>query len=229
MTEYVKITDDKAAIALVSRVARTYRAAQGKVRSLTADAAYATECAFTAGIIGKGAKYETARDYAAAYEVAPATVTLWKRLGRALVVGVATDSGLWQTLAFKAAANDKAVADAIMADGATVATITAAVATTRKPDGSRADKVGGTDGKPNDGTDKAADAPIPVTVTVPSERVALVLALLDRETKGVEWTREEWSKIETALDKIVKREVTLLGKREETARKAADKAATAAA
>lgn len=222
MSEYAKITDTAQAVALASKVARSYRAASGKVRTLTADAAYATEAAFTSGAVAKGSKWETAREYADTYGVAPATVTLWKRLGRSLVVGVTTDSALWQVLAFKSAANDKAVADAIMADGATVATITAAVATTRKPDGSRVGKVGGNDGTPNDGTDKADPKGIPVEVTDPVARVALAVALLDAEVKAATFDADGWAKVETALHKIITREVTILAK-------AADKAAKAAA
>jgi len=222
MTEYVKITDDKAAVALVTRVARTYRSAQGKVRSLTADAAYATEAAFSAGIIAKGAKYDTAREYAAAFDVAPATVTLWKRLGRALVVGVTTDSPLWQTLAFRTAANDKAVAEAIMADDATVAKIAAAVATTRKPDGSRATKVGGNDGKPNDGTDAPATDPL-AGITDPTEQAMILVGLLKRVVADTD--RDGWAKVESALGEIITRENTVRAK---AAKVAADKAAKAA-
>jgi len=212
---YARVSDPKVADTLVKRTAKSYRTAAGKVRNLTADAAYATECAYSAGLIGKDATYPTARDYAATYDVAPATVTLWKRLGRALVVGVTTDSPVWQVLAFKAAANDKAVADAIMADDATVETITAAIATTREPDGKR--RTAAKDGKPNDGT---TDAPTDVLagVTDPTDQAMILVGMLDKIVKGTD--REGWAKIESALDKIVKREVTVRAK--------ADKAAAAA-
>ena len=220
-TAYAKITDPKVAEQTIAKVSRAYRAASGKVRTLTADAAYATEAGYASGLIGKpsdGAEM-TALAYGERFGVASATVTLWRRLGRALIVGVSTDSEMWQTLAFKAAANDKPVADAIMADGATVAKIATALESTRLPDGKRKPKVGGTDGKPNDGTDAATPA-VPAEVTDPAERVKIVLGILDAEVKAAKFDAEGWAKVESALNKIISREVTLLAK----AAKAADAA-----
>lgn len=211
-TVYARVSDPKAAHALVSKVARQYRTAAGKVRTLTADAAYATDAAYESGLIGKDGEYATARDYAAAYGVSPSAVTLWRRLGRALVVGITTDSEAWQHLAFRSAANDKIVAEAIMADDATVDKIMSALGKSRKPDGTRKPSAAPGEGaRPDDGTDAAPT--VPVEITDPAERVKIVLGILDDECKGVAWTAEQWSAIEDKINKIVKREVTLLGKR----------------
>ena len=209
MTEYVAIPDVKIARALVKRTV-------GKVsktnRTQTVDAAYATDVAYAHGLIGsgEGALYPTARAYAEAMLVSPATVTLWRRLGHALVVGVTPDSGLWQTLAFRAAANDKSVAEAILAEDATVATIQAAVDLIRNPDGSKRDAVKGA-ARPADGSKGEGEATdVLAGVTDPTEQAMILVKMLDKIVKGTD--REGWAKIESALDKIVKREVTVRAK-----------------
>jgi len=141
-------TPEKAAAYAAGAIA-TYREA-GSLQQMAA--AYATAAMLRQGMQQK--------DIAAALDLSPASITQYKRMARAVDLGItpATDPETWTGLGSKAGAQDADVAKAIMAKDADVTKVKDAVASFVK---AKAAKVEETKGKGTDSTttEKGTRAP----------------------------------------------------------------------
>jgi hypothetical protein len=245
-TAFPVITDKSEAARIVKREVT----ALGKAnRGRTVQAAYAAYLADVNGLVGKGATWRTWGAYAQACGVAASTVSMWRVLGQALTSGVeptGAHADLWSVLAYTGPAAQNATVAAAIREGATPAKIESVVGKIYNLSTGSKIVVPQTSGKGKGGKGKArtsGDGTVPQSVkgATPAARIKSALKIvsaeskdvspvvaalamvtaLDTACKGVDWTREDWAKIESALDAIRTREVTLLAKREDEARKTA--------
>lgn len=149
-------TDDYTkAVALVKVAQRDYAAGVKAVENSTVSGAMATHAAFTAGLVGdEGSLYPKVQDYANLFTrevdgepkpMSRVTVTLWRRLGKCLALGIEAYSREWKRLVQNA--NAKAVSSVIDADNATAAKVAKAV-----------NSLYGRDGKPKPKPESDKDA-----------------------------------------------------------------------
>lgn len=215
----------KAALAAVKGAAREYKGAQGKVEGATLAASLATYLAEQTGLLprkgeraagGEGGDMMTGAKYAETFGVQGSSVTAWRTLGYSVcVVGIDPEEestpermSTWRLMAFKGAATNKVVSEAVYADGATVGSVRTAVESVRDPaSGKVKSGTGSKSGKPNKTTGTETD----LTEAIKADPSAVALAVIRDVLRpaAAACTTEQWSQVETALNALIHREVTI--------------------
>lgn len=233
----------KAASTAVKAAAREFKAAGVKVEGATLSASLATYLAEQTGIIpakgervagGEGGDMITGAAYAGLFGVGGSAVTMWRTLGYA-VCGVGVDPeeestpermSTWRLLAFKGAATNKVVSEAVYAEDATVESVRTAVESVRDTASGKV-KAGSKSGKPNKVTGTEQD----LTEAIKSDPVAVALAVIRDVLRpaSAACDTEQWSTVENALNALIHREVTIRDGKASKARKAAAESALSTA
>lgn len=228
--ENVAALDEGAAFSLVKSTGRAMRNHEDKGADIVQRAAFLTHAAYATGILAdrgghKGKHYMTTAAYAQTFGLSShANVRTWRVLGMALVgVGVDPESDTYRRLQRGNVAQVSEVSEHIMSGTATVESVDAIVADWTDPATGRR-KSKGTGAKPEGkGKGKAEGEDIPDVE--PIVRVLAALKILDDDVKGL--SAEEWADVESRVQKIITREVTVRAKAAATARKATARKATA--
>lgn len=229
----------KAAKALVTKAAREFKSVTAKSETVTLDASLATYVAEQTGIIpakgtrvagGEGGDMLTGAAYAALFGVQPSSVSMWRTLGYAVgAVGIDPNEestsermSTWRILAFKGAATNRAVSDAVYAEGATPESVRAAVESVRDGASGKV-KSGARQGKPNKATGTEGD----LNEAIKTDPVAVALAVIRDVLRpaSAACDTEGWATVENALNALIQREVTIRNGKASKAAKATAEAA----
>lgn len=179
------VLDPKDAERLLSKVA-------GSAKRVMVDTGYAMFIAARSGVTNKRAME--------IFGKSSSSITLYRRLGVALVAGIDPESETWRVLSAKSKANDaKSGIAELLDDPDSVPTADAIVAKVKEnftPDGkSRTAKA--PVGKTGDGTE------VP-----PQVEAAALVARLDKITRALD--AEQWAEVETSLNSLIGRAVKRL-------------------
>jgi len=213
----------KSAKSALESAVRDYDKARKAGETATLTASLATYMAEQTGLLppkgqrvpgGEGGDMLTGAKYAEKFGVGGSTVTMWRTCGYVVeVVGVDPSEesttermSLWRLLAFKGAATNKAVSEAIYAEGATPETVREAVEAIR--DGATGKvKSGARTGTPNRRTGGENDLTLDEAIAL--DPVAVSLAMIrDLRTAARACDADGWSQVETALNALIHREIT---------------------
>lgn len=206
---YAKVAKGpESALAFVRTTAKDYRDASTALDGRTVTAIYALRAAVATGILfgdGKAAGAMTTEAFADLFGVGKSNVTKWRDLSRYLdLPGATADDDLFSRLR-GGAITTPAVRDAVRADDATTASVQSAYDSVFLPDGKRREDTG--KGKRRGGRPATGDATPEVPEVSGIEGCMALLTLL--ASKVGDLSTEDWAKVETKMEDIRTKEVTI--------------------
>lgn len=179
------VLDPKDAERLLAKVA-------GQAKRVMVDTGYAMFIATRSGITNKRAQE--------IFGKSASSITLYRRLGVALVAGVDPESDTWRVLSAKSKANDKKSGLADMLDDVDNVpsgdAVVEAVKAAFTPDGKSRTATPATGAPGNDGE-------VP-----PQTEAAVILKRLDTLVRSLD--AEQWAEVETAMNSLIARQVKRL-------------------